>query len=464
MIAPVKQASAYVTKIGILPFWLALMSAMIPMIGSLAGINLYHLPAYLLLGVLLITKLARNDFRIIFCRQLNWAIILMPLLLTIQMVTGRGFVILGAGGYVFIFAIFFYDLFLAGNISIVIVIRRISLIYKFFITGLIFEVILIVFGQQPLLAAIFKSSDVLGYKAYNQADVLRMLGVFQDAGGLNSVLLGSQIAGMLSLFAVIWFFFVMKSGAEKMVVSHPGLWLVLSLVMLLVTVNGTVFLMAAIAITIYLFFIKKQQRFSMFVLIGLLFSCLGALVFQGYLFNRVFSNEIALTENQLQVFAQYGLVQELQGISVLGYYFFMFLNPIHIWLSVGWADKLLGVGAHFFLSDQVFISGDFGFAVDVLLKSGLVWAVTFLTIVLVICSSSLKLVTAGTKDLQLWFGVGSVNALISLLWLFSTLHYGQALQNPGGIVLFALHLALVMYCHRRSRELRVSRSVCAQRE
>lgn len=453
-------------KIGALPFWLVLISALMPMICSLAGAYSYHLPAYLVLGVgSLITISARNDFRIAFCRQLNWAIVLMALLLMLQVLTGRGFVILGAGGYVLIFALFFYNLFLTGNVSLATVTRGISLLYKFFIIGLIIETLLIICGQQPLLSAIFNSSNAPGYKDYNQADVLRMLGLFQDMGGPNSVLLGSQIAGMLSLFAVIWFFFVMKSESEQKITSHPSLWLVLSLAMLLVTVNGTVFVMVALAITIDRLFIRKQQRVALLVSMSLLFLGLYALVSQGYLFKRIFSDELALTAYQLQMFIPYGLDQKLKEATVFDYYVFSFLSPVYLWLSAGWIDKFLGVGASFFLNDQVYIGGDFGFAADVLLKSGLVWAITFLTTILVICSSSLKLITTGTKDLQSWSGLGSVNALISLLWLFSTVHYNQAMQNPGGVMLFAMHLALVMYCHRRSHAFFVpQRSVCAQRK
>lgn len=457
-----KQAGRYAIKISSLPFGLVFIAALIPMVGSLVDIYAYHLPAYLALGVLFLIVISDlNDLRVVFYRQLHWVMVLMALLLMLQVLTGRGFVILGAGGYVLIFALLFYNLLLTGGASISTVVRGIGSLYKFLIVSLIVETLLIVFGLQPLLAEIFNSSNAPGYKTYNQADVLRMLGFFQDVGGPNSPLLGSQIAGMLSLFAVIWFFFIKKIEWVQRVTRYPGLWFFLSLAMLLVTVNGMVFLMVILAIMIDRFFIRKKHRVALLVSMSLLFIGLYSLISQGYLFKRIFSDELALTAYQLQMFAAYGLTQELKDVTVVGYYIFSFLSPVYLWLSAGWIDKLLGVGASFFLNDQVYIAGDFGFAADVLLKSGLVWAVAFLVTVLAICSFSLKLAVTGSKELKLWSGLGSINALISLLWLFSTVHYNQAMQNPGGIMIFALHLAVVMYCHNRSQSFFVSpRSGC----
>ncbi len=441
-------------KIGSLPFGLVFISALIPTVSSLVGVNGYHLPAFLALVVLFLIVISKpNSFRVIFYRRLNWAIALMALLLMFQMFTGRGAVILGAGGYVLIITLVFYDLLLIGKASVVSVMRWISFLFKFFIVGLIVEICFISFGQQPLLVEILTSSNTSGYKNYNPSDVLRMVGLFQDVGGLNSILLGSQIAGMLSLFAVIWFSFVKQSELAQKITSCPRLWFFMSLAMLLVTINGMVFLMTVLAIIVYRLFIRKKQRVVAFLVLSSLLLVIYICISQGYLFNRIFSTEQALTEYQLSVYKPYGLDQELRGISVLDYYVFCFFNPVSVWFSAGWIDKLLGVGAPFFLNDQVFISGDFGFATDVLLKSGLVWAVTFLATVLVICSSALKLKTTGSRDRQLWSSLGATNALISILWLFSTGHYNQAMQNPGGEALFALHLALVLYCRRRSRAL-----------
>lgn len=442
-------------KIGSLSFGLVFMSALIPMVSSLVGVNGYHLPVFLALAALFINIISNpHSFRFVLHRQLNWAIVLMFLLLIIQVITGRGFVILGAGGYIVILTLVFYNLIFIGNTTESLIVRWLNLIFKFFIVGLIVEILLIGFGKQQLLVEIFNSSMSSSgnrYKNYNPADILRMFGLFQEVGGANSILLGSQIAGMLSLFSAVWFAFVKKNELAQRTTSYSSLWFFLSLAMLLATVNGMVFLMTILAIMVYLLFVRAKQRAAVLVSISLVLLLLYILISQGYLFNRIFSADPALTAHQLQVYVPYGLDRELEGASVLDYYVFCFFNPVSLWLSVGWIDKLLGVGAPFFLSKQVYITGDFGFATDVLLKSGLVWAIAFLVTVLVICFSALKLLATGPKELQLWAGLGATNALISLLWLFSTVHYNQAMQNPAGNALFALHLALVLYCRHRVR-------------
>ncbi len=54
-----------------------------------------------------------------------------------------------------------------------------------------------------------------------------------------------------------------------------------------------------------------------------------------------------------------------------------------------------------------------------------------------------------TPERKIWSGLAAANGLISLLWLASTLHYNQAFSNPGGVTLFALHVALTAYCRHR---------------
>jgi len=277
-----------------------------------------------------------------------------------------------------------------------------------------------------------------------------MFGLFENTGGLNSILLGSQVAGMISLFSVIWFSFVKRCKWGQSVTSYPNLWFYLSFVMLLVTLNGMIFLMTILSVIINSLFIQKKKMVKVLILMSLIVLVLYTLISQGYLFDRIFTDEPhVLNTDEANTFASYGLAQESVGISTFNYYIFMFLNPVVIWLSEGAASQLLGMGVQFFIDDKVFISGDFGFATDVLLKSGLLWAVVFLVTVLVICLPALKVKLTGPSDQQLWSRFGAVNALISLLWLFSTGHYNQAMTNPGCLMFFALHLALVMYCYRR---------------
>lgn len=435
-----------------LPFGLIFMAALIPMVSSIIGGNWYHLPAIIAVVVVFLILMSDvKNLRVLFEKRLSCALFIMIILLAFQVVTGRGFVILAAGGYLLMFALFFYNLLLTGNVSITKIARELSFIYKFVIGGLIIETLLIFLGLQPLLVDIINSPGGTGYKNNNPADALRMIGLFQDAGGLNSIFLGSQIAGMLSLFAVIWFSLLKKCNWEQRVTSNPNLWVYLSFIMLLITLNGMTLIMTILSVIINRLFIEKVHAVKTLILMSLTFLALCSLVFQGYLLDRIFSSEVAvLNPNML---ASYGLTQELYAISTFDYYIFMFINPLDVWLLEGEVSKLFGVGTQPFLDSKVFISGDFGFATDVLLKSGLLWSVVFLATVLSICLPALKVKLNGSNEQQLLSRLGSVNALISLLWLFSSGHYNQAMQNPGCQMFFALQLALVMYCSRRARGL-----------
>jgi hypothetical protein len=67
------------------------------------------------------------------------------------------------------------------------------------------------------------------------------------------------------------------------------------------------------------------------------------------------------------------------------------------------------------------------------------------------CIPALKKVEIGSKDWQLWSMLGAINALITLLWLTSTIHYNQAFSNPGGMTIFALHFAATLYCRSQAK-------------
>ena len=111
----------------------------------------------------------------------------------------------------------------------------------------------------------------------------------------------------------------------------------------------------------------------------------------------------------------------------------------------------------FFLDGNEYVSGDFGFATDVLLKTGLVWSVIFVVAVVLLCIPARRPHQRPTSELDdIWANLRAINAVIAIGMLLSTIHYNQALANPGGIPLFGLHLALAAYCDsRRERPIAV---------
>jgi len=175
------------------------------------------------------------------------------------------------------------------------------------------------------------------------------------------------------------------------------------------------------------------------------------LLSEGYIFQRIFNERLVnLSPETMQLLSEHRVSHELVGMTTLGYYLFQWQVPIDLFISSGWVNIFLGVGAQYLLTTTHHVGGDFGFG-SALLASGLVWMVALVTILFASCISALRLAESGSNDRNLWSVLASYNGLITLLWLFSTVHYNQAFSNPGGIMLFALHLALTIYCRKRYR-------------
>lgn len=436
-------------KIGNIPFFIVFLSSLFPLLGALLNFNIYHLPAGLIasIGLILISQ------RKLVVKKNILTTVVAPtflILLVIQVITGRGFVILGVGGYVLIFALIFFVLFTTETgSSLQSMVHGISFLYKFFLIGMLIEAALIMLGLQPQLVSILTSNNSPGYKDYNSADVLRYFGLMQNAGGLNSVLLGSQISGMLSLFSAIWFVGIRKFRAKELVVDYSKFWIVLSCLVFLITVNGLNFLLLTLAGSAYLLFSVKINRVKVACLLGLSIAGLYLLIVNDLVFSRILNeNLIHLQPSDIEISRKYGILDEVQALTTKDYYIYQFSSPIRNWFAEGWVNKLFGVGAQYFLNDDNFIAGDFGFGVG-MLSSGALWISIFSLAVIGSCLPALKGPKLGSNEGRSWSVLGAMNALITLLWLASTIHYNQAFANPGGMTLFALHFAATLYCRYR---------------
>jgi len=423
------------------------------MAGALLSVPVYNIPAGLVLGTIALTFFQTRKALTVNTFWITWAMFSLSCLLMVHVLTGRGFAILASGGYVLAFTFVFYALFSVGpGISMISIVRGISFLYKFYLFGMIIETIIILLGKQPLLVKLFSSTQTPGYKAYNSADVARFFGLMQDAGGLNSVLLGSQIAGMLSLFATIWFIGIRNTRINKSLKDGSSLWIILSFLIFLISANGTTLLLFTLGIVIYGVFICRKHRFLSLSIISLSLVGWYLAISSGYLLTRIFADSLyPLSPDEAEIMSNYRILDEVSGLTQRGYYMYMFFRPVELWLSGNWVDKLIGVGAQYLIDDSVFVPGDFGFGITVF-TSGFVWILLFVATVFRMCIPALRLAASGPNERQVWSALGSINALIALLWLFSNVHYNQAVANPGGMMLFALHFALTTYCRKRFRE------------
>ena len=438
-------------KISHLPFLLVFAACLLPLASSLLNRSLYNIPASLVAFVLVVT-IKQLSFR--KTRKLNshWLILagcILFTLLAFQVSTDRGWGILANGGYVIVFAVSFYVLLGSGKgLSLRSMVRAISFIYLFLLFSLVAEAVLVFLGMQPVIAGWLNSTNAPNYKVSNSADILRFFGFMKDAGGLNSMLIGSQIAGMLSLFSLIWFLAVRKLNASGDDYARSRPWIALSVGALLLTVNGLIFLLLVLAAGGYLFFNIKRKWIAVGV-IAVAVLTLYEMVTHGLLLARVFNeNLVHLQPEDIEMYTNFGILSEVESLTTYGYYIFQFANPVLYWLDLGWIDQLMGVGAQHLLATNKYIAGDFGLGIA-MLSSGLIWIAAFLAAIGGICVPALKHIQAGPSEIQKWSVLAAANALICMLWLASTLHYNQAFANPGGMTLFALHLSLTAYCRYR---------------
>jgi len=427
------------------------------MFGALLNVATLHIAAGLVLSCWIISVLIGTEFLMLSIPRYQIAlIILMFGLMVVQVSTGRGFVVLIGGFYALAMSFVFHQMLKAGSgASLPTIVRTISLLNKFFLIGLVAEFIVIVAGGQIFLAEIFATTEALPYRLTAQADIPRMLGIFDRQGGLNSLLLGPQISGMLALFSIVWFIGIQRLNVQHSLEKRPRLWLGISVVMFLVCLNGTVAVLALLSILMYGLFVNRRILMPMSILFVVLLTVVYALIENDLLFGRIFSGGKAFVpQEHIEKVPEY---LQIQGADTLDFYIFAFTLPFTIYNFIDWVDILLGIGAQVASTQFVFLGSDLGFFVDVVVKSGAVWAVLFVLAMLGICLPALHLPDrkAGEEVFR-WRTLASINAFLCLLWLASTAHYNQALTNSGGVMVFALHLALVMYASRRAKLCRIS--------
>lgn len=423
------------------------------MAGALANVATLHLAAAFVVGCWLVSVLSATDLtRLAMPRYQLVLVLLMFGLLLVQASTGRGFVVLIAGFYLLLLSFVFYQMLKAGGgTSLAKIVRSISFLQKFFLIGLIIEFVIIVAGGQPFLREVFFTTEALSYRLTVPADIPRMLGIFDGQGGLNSLLLGPQISGMLALYALVWFVGIQRLNTGYSLEKHLWLWISIAVLMFLMCVNGTVAVLAMLAILMYALFVNRRMLLPAAVVFIVLVAILSVLITNNLLFERIFSGgRVFMPEGHIEKAPEY---LQIQGAETLDFYIFAFSLPFTIYNFIGLEDILLGVGAEAAQNDFKFLGADVGFFVDVVAKSGAVWALFFVTTMIYICFPALQLPKRkkGDEESIRWRTLASVNAFLGILWIASTAHYNQALNNSGGVMVFALHLAVVMYARRRAK-------------
>lgn len=301
--------------------------------------------------------------------------------------------------------------------------KQITIIYVIHIFGIVFELLFRLSWGTDVLDSYFGiaavTAEIAKYKLYNSATLLRYLGF--DMTGLNSLLLGSQVASQLILFAVFVFAPFYKDLAQSKKLSRVSFWFVLSALMFPFVATMTANLILVVFFIVFLFFLPNSRfrsfkfQISLFLIIVIFFEKIVSLI----LFR--IRNSADLTE-----------------------YLTTFLDPLLTIRNLSTLDILLGYGRNF--KETGVEHGDFGLGM-LTLQSGLLtllvslYALIFITFRGFFLIHKRHLIGGGSGK---WSTLLSINIICTIGWFVSLVHYTPAVEL-GGRHLFAFHISICLY-------------------
>jgi hypothetical protein len=440
-------------SIGKLPVIIAFLSIFLPqLLGHfLEPPGLFHVPLFLTLFFFALFLIYVRKMRFYLVSRWFFTIIIFQLLLlAYQVLTEKGFVLLGAGVSLFFLVFIFGNFLVYGKPTPGSIIKGVSLLYAFLLFALVIEFFIVISGGQGFLAKALPN-----YKTYNPSEILKQFGI----GGLNSLAGGSQIAGVVSLFSFLWFATLYNDYARFRMIGKTNLLILVisSFFIYIISMTGTTNVLLIIAVFMYVFFYlksrKSKKNFIFFVTIIMFIAIF--LVYNGVLFSRFTTfNTITLPKTAQQFIINQNITLfDSYNLDITSHYFFYLMSPVFAWLNLDWFTKLVGVGINY--NDYtVHLSGDNGFGIAILYKSGLLGALFVISGLLAACYKPLLSVRRSTRGrVSLWSHLGVMFSINSFLFLFSTMHYFQAFDNAATYPIFALVIALSIYCYKMDGKL-----------
>jgi hypothetical protein len=425
-------------KISNIPFHLTLASSLTPIIGSLLGLSLFHLPFFLLIFFILILLITKGYSFTIKIDFLFFVFVTMIVSLSINLILLRGFTILAMGGYVIFFAFLFQNFFFNNRqVDLKNFLNFLNFFYKSFLIILLIELVLIIGGFQPLLGKFL--DGIPSYKLHNSFDVGRFISSYFDKiSGLNSIFLGSQIAGTMCLISFVWFH-SMKKLNYFYNFNQFRFWKYLALFLFIVSITGTNFFVMLILIVIssYKYFKRLSSKIFNTLLILILIGGVYYLIENQIIYSRIYNlNPLRLPISHLEIYERTGTLQEVLNLNRFEYYIWSFFKPVQLWFEQNLINQLFGTSDSID-GTKVFVGGDFAYG-SILLFGGILFTISYTLIIFRFIYYFL------INEMLNNFHVKILQYVVSVIVVlfFSLVHWGQAITNPGIITFFALHIAI----------------------
>ena len=338
----------------------------------------------------------------------------------IVLIDGRG---IGSGGSLLLVTeiyCFSYLLRYDSHISSAVrVHNQITFIYKMHLVFIVFELIARCLGSLDFFVSIVGNAEtVMVYKTYNTAALLQYFGM----NGLNSMLLGSQIASQLILFSLIWFFPFYRRLKNIWGRQDYLSWFLIALIFYPLCATMTVNI---ILLIYFIFFIvinndtvlsKKSYKLALAAIVVIFIEQLIELL--AFRINEV--DDIKIYANAFT-----NLVDVIDGM------------PVHNYLY-GWGSNAV---------DRPVEDANFGLGM-IFYQAGLLFAIPFSLFFYLVYryyNGTVKSLNFQNNSiLSRINALGMLNILIALGWWISLIHYTPAIEL-GGRQLFAFHVAIVIH-------------------
>jgi len=415
-------------KISSIPYFIVLLASGMPWIAAYFDSKLLVLaPDIVLMTIFALLLLTRRlDLRIGLVA--GFVLIATVIHSLVGMLDGRG---IGSGGLVLLVieVLIFYKLLTGTNsISAKDSYTWISRIYKVHLCFLYFEFIMRLAGFTDQFVAIAGHSTVTTiYKTYNTAALLQH---FEIMNGLNSLILGSQSASQLSLFALIWFYILFRHELKVGHVSRLIFWLVAAVTMYLLsaTMTSNIILVSIIGFSILIFYCRRISLRSTSILFFIILSGIVISLFDLFFFDLILFR--INNEADVEIYKE--------ALDV----------PIEVISSMDIYRQLLGWGRYF--DESIISDTNMGLAA-LIFKTGFLFSGLLIASVIGFVFNLFRLRNryfSGDLNEKSNAFLGIINGLFAIGWFVSLGHYTPAVEL-GGRQIFAFHIALSLYYSSR---------------
>jgi hypothetical protein len=407
-----------------IPFSTVILACVLPWIAAFLDSKLLTLlPDIVLFSIVLIALIFTQRGLPFISRGISIMMVLVLFHTLIVVYDGRG---VGSGGSLLLMLeiyCFVYLLKFNGEISSVERLHsQVTFVYKLHLAFLVFELIARLLGALDFFVAVAGNAEsVMVYKTYNTAALLQYFGM----SGLNSLLLGSQTASQLILFASIWFFpfYRRLNGIWG---RHAYLsWFLVAMIFYPFSATMTV----NIILLIYVFFFIFVNK-DTFLSKNYYRSLLGIII-------------LFFIEQVVELLAF--RINEADDIEI---YMHAYTHLVEVFEDIPLHNYVLGWGAD--IEGRPVEDSNFGIGM-IFFQAGFLFVMPFVLFFYYIYKYYAKI--AKTFDAQSISSLSSINAfamlngLLAIGWGVSLIHYTPAIEL-GGRHIFALHVAIVIHLTR----------------